>query len=258
MATTAKKKNARKNPSAKQLAWRKKFGRLVRAGAFRKGTKKRNPVAKKRATTGNSVSVRRNGKKLFGAAAQAVLKSRKKRSNGGSAIHRLVNKKRGVARKTNSPKRMTASVKRTRRNPSTGELYEQFQGRAPVESFEVIVPDGAPRDGYVLGVLGEIATNKETITFDPNEAFLVADKNNNLYVGLTKATNNGFDANENLGEIKSISYVTIKDHLEGEEIEYVHKFGEEGGDRPVLIANEKTQLEIVGGDYFITEDGIRD
>lgn len=300
--------------SAKQIAWRKKFAKLVKAGAYRKGSakKKRNvahpsskrlvsyakkvkarattkPAAKRSSTKKkNPVSCIRNGKRIYGAAAQAVLKSRGKKMNGSKkrATKRPVAKRRnsltpfpgavpvrkyfrsGTARlsawkdaeKRGQQRLFSMNGRRRKRNSaaSTAEAFEQFQGRAPSATIDVMIPDTAPKDVYVLGMLTEIKTDRDEISFDPGDAYLVADKNDNLYVGATKATNSAFESNEFLGEIKELSYVTVKDHLDGEEMEYVHKLGEEGGEKPALITNEKCQLEIIGGDYFITADGIRD
>lgn len=272
--------------SAKQIAWRKKFARLVKAGAYRKGAAKKRNVAhpsskrlvgyakkvKAKATTKpaakrssakkkNPVSCIRNGKRIYGAAAQAVLKSRGKKANGSTkrATKRPVAKKRTGTKRVNA-RPLLKQTNRRRRNSasSTAEAYEQFQGRPSGSTIDVMIPDTAPKDVYVLGMLTEIKTDRDEISFDPGDAYLVADKNDNLYVGATRATNSAFEANEFIGEVKELSYVTTKDHLDGEEIEYVHKLGEEGGAKPALITNEKCQLEFIGGDYFITADGIRD
>jgi hypothetical protein len=264
--------------TAKQIAWRKKFGKMAKSGAFRKGgakksrvtsSRKRNtakqPAAKRPATKRpatrkkNPVSCIRNGKRIYGAAAAAVLKKRKNSTKRKTTAPNSRRRSAPVARRKNSL-RSVRPYTRKRRNSAatTSEAYEQFQGRATASTVEVMIPDDAPRDVYVLGMLAEIKTREEDIKFEPGEAYLVADKDDNLYVGATRAANSVFEPNEFLGELQSISYVTVKDHLDGEEIEYVHKLGEEGGEKPTLATNDKGQLEILGGDYFITADGIRD
>jgi hypothetical protein len=61
-----------------------------------------------------------------------------------------------------------------------------------------------------------------------------------------------------LGEMPSIDYITEKGHINaGEEVHYTHKTGEEGGERPLLCADEYGNLLIVGGDYTIHAEGIR-
>lgn len=60
-----------------------------------------------------------------------------------------------------------------------------------------------------------------------------------------------------LGELVNVTYKTKK---RGEKAEFfVHEFGEEGGRRPTLAMDiENKKLHIVGGDYDVTADGIKD
>jgi hypothetical protein len=66
----------------------------------------------------------------------------------------------------------------------------------------------------------------------------------------------------NLGEVFSISYFTDKHHLEGPKYqkdgtEYIHKFGEEGGERPTLVYDKLNQrMILIGGSYEVRDDGI--
>lgn len=323
--------------TAKQIAWRKKFAKLAKSGAFVKKavrTRKRNiaegfydasgfhpirgasdykpflagetPKGKHKAAQTrrrkaslaaakgslskrkkNPVSCIRNGKRIYGAAAQAVLKKRNssvraKKVKASSRVRKVEEKlyKGTVAKDRYSRKpaksrwvkkqtrahtrhmstltRLQRPVKRRRRNSasSTDAAYEQFQGRPASATIDVLIPDTAPKDVYVLGGLTEIKTSLDEITFDEGDAYLLASKDDDLVIGATKATNSVFEPNEFLGEIKEISYLTTKSHMEDEPIEYVHKLGEEGGQRPALITNEKCQLEIVGGEYWIDQDGI--
>lgn len=60
-----------------------------------------------------------------------------------------------------------------------------------------------------------------------------------------------------LGQLVNVTYKTSK----GREppTYYEHEFGEEGGDKPDLIADvDNKRLHIIGGDYNITEAGIID
>lgn len=60
-----------------------------------------------------------------------------------------------------------------------------------------------------------------------------------------------------LGELVNVTYKTKK---RGEKAQFfVHEFGEEGGRRPTLAMDiENKKLHIVGGDYDVTADGIKD
>jgi hypothetical protein len=334
-AATTKKKN----PTAKQLAWRKKFAKLVKSGAFAKKavrTRRRNiaegfydasgfhpirgsadykpfragetPKGKHKAAQTrrrkaslaaakgslsrrkkNPVSVVKNGNRLYGAAAQAVLKSRKKKvansskSRSKKAVGRAIkrglsfgqsralkkrstklsmwgNRRKSSGTKTRSTRLSAWNPRRRKRNSasSTSAAYAEFQGRPATATIDVLIPDNAPTDVYVLGGLTEIKTTLDEIEFDDGDAYLLASKTDDLVIGATRTTNSAFEPNEFLGEIKEISYLTTKSHMEDEPIEYVHKLGEEGGQRPALITNEKCQLEIVGGDYWIDSAGIHD
>jgi len=60
-----------------------------------------------------------------------------------------------------------------------------------------------------------------------------------------------------LGELVNVTYKTKK---RGEKAQhFIHEFGEEGGRRPTLAMDiENKKLHIVGGDYDVTADGIKD
>jgi len=65
-----------------------------------------------------------------------------------------------------------------------------------------------------------------------------------------------------LGEVYSIGYFTDKHHLTGPKEQkrgtpYEHKFGEQGGERPVLVYDTvNKRVELVGGGYEIRDEGI--
>ena len=63
----------------------------------------------------------------------------------------------------------------------------------------------------------------------------------------------------NLGEVKEIEYQEAKPHLgHKKQTIFFHKMGEEGGRRPVLIADGKGGLKLRGGSYRIEREGIVD
>lgn len=65
-----------------------------------------------------------------------------------------------------------------------------------------------------------------------------------------------------LGEVYSIGYFTDKHHLTGPKEQkrgtpYEHKFGEQGGERPMLVYDTvNKRVELVGGGYEIRDEGI--
>jgi hypothetical protein len=60
-----------------------------------------------------------------------------------------------------------------------------------------------------------------------------------------------------LGELHSIVYRAKKSHLDNKIVDYEHEFGEEGGKCPMLCADSSGGLHILGGDYMIEPEGIR-
>jgi hypothetical protein len=66
-----------------------------------------------------------------------------------------------------------------------------------------------------------------------------------------------------IGEVFSISYFADKHHLTGPKsqaygTEYIHEFGEDGGDRPILVYDARDKkMKLVGGSYKVEEEGIK-
>lgn len=57
-----------------------------------------------------------------------------------------------------------------------------------------------------------------------------------------------------IGTLVSVVYRTSKG---GEDAEWEHEFGEDGGDPPLLVLDQRTgELHIVGGTYRVTTRGI--
>ena len=62
------------------------------------------------------------------------------------------------------------------------------------------------------------------------------------------------DVLTNIGDLVNVTYETNKG---GEEAQWIHAFGEEGGRRPKLAVDpDNKRLHIVGGDYTVTSKGI--
>lgn len=243
---------AKKPPTKKQLAARRKFVAMVRAraraakaakrGAARKAVTRRSPArsaqsrrpaAKRQATNRRkkSVTVHKNGKVLHGAAALAVLKSRKKAVN-----------------------------RHKRRNSSTPagiqELHQSFLGRPSSRSFEMTAPAGTPVHLVQLGILTRLVAKREEFKFEESErVVLAANTRGKLYIVGSPAIEPGAD----FGKLEKVHYIARKTHIEnGRTVEYVHKFGEEGGTPPDLVSDADGSLRIKGGTYYITADGIAD
>lgn len=66
------------------------------------------------------------------------------------------------------------------------------------------------------------------------------------------------DVGMKLGELASVTYQTRKGNEKADSY-YEHEFGEEGGAKPELVLDiDNDKLHIVGGDYVVTDAGIKD
>lgn len=135
------------------------------------------------------------------------------------------------------------------------DIYREFLGRDPDGAVDALAPDDAPEYLAALGILKTLVTDAGTYDFDVQDGFVIAvDARGNLWViGEHRLT-----PNVELGEAHELSYITEKDHLEKELLEYVHEFGESGGSRPRVYTDEEGFLRFTGGDYWITAAGIID
>lgn len=220
----------------------------------------------------NRVTVRRNGHTLHGAAAQAVLNSRKrstKRSTtkrrGTLLSERKKNRRRvkvgngifrSAARRAIS-RRLHSPIGRRRRNQAPAgveAIHRAFLGRPTDAVSTMPAPDGTPRDVAVLGELVQLKSETETFDFSPGEAQLAANPRGDLFV----LGDCSVESNTDFGRLHELSYVAEKEHLEGKEVEYYHKFGEEGGRPPKLRTDREGMFHIVGGSYSIQPEGITD
>jgi hypothetical protein len=249
----------KRKPTRKQLAARKKFVKMVRARARASRAAKRNAGAKsvtrhmtrtaapsrKRATARNArkaITVVKNGRRLHGAAAQAVINARKKNSgkragtllsgrkkNSGRKVVRLSpSKQGGVHRRTRAYKRVgnkgfwSGQIKRAvgrrlhapirrRRNQSSAieEVHQRFLGRPIDNTFEIEAPDGTPKDVVVMPLTLLVTDEGEEFAFKEGEAFLGIDTSDHLHV----LGDIHIESNADLGHIEEVRYVAQKDHL---------------------------------------------
>ncbi len=295
----------KKAPSRKQLAARKKFVKMVRARAKALkaakraiGTKARRAPAKrvtrrapaKRRNTmkrkAPSVSVMKAGRRLFGAAAAAVLAKQgakkrnprvvvKVKANGKRRSTLLTGRKRNGVFRTAArraiARRLSAPIRFGRRRnsgvPSNIQaVHKMFLGRESTKAFNVTAPSDTPKDVAVLGPLVCLKTKDETFEFGRGEAWLATDgQAKKLYIlGDKYAT--ALDPNANYGPITEVRYEARKDHINpfrfrkrrrnASVTEYFHFFGEEDGRRPHLRSDRDRLLHISGGNFKIRAEGI--
>jgi hypothetical protein len=164
-------------------------------------------------------------------------------------------------------------------NPSAAALREKFTGM-PAEHSKVYDIPGMPAGEYaklgdllslfVKPIAGGAGAQVREIRFNKNaRPDLIADTNGQLYFingdqditdqwTLFNHTANA-DGRIELGEVRKIDYKQRKVHLPEPDVdEWQHMFGEESGVRPTLWFNSHLKrLELEGGEYSITPEGIR-
>ena len=198
--------------------------------------------------------VMRNGKKLYGAAAAAVLKSRKKATRKKT----LANQKRAHSpiRKKSSKKAAWAKRATRRRNQSPAQLAaisETFLGR-PMNGrvANKYAPASAPKDLADLGRLVEIRTTKEQFNFSPSDGYrLAANGTGKLWIVASK--DERIEASTDLGEIVQLTYSARKTHHDNKMFDHYHDFN---SPRPHLRTDSDGKLLITGGAYKVLSEGI--
>lgn len=174
--------------------------------------------------------------------------------------------------------RKTTTRKPTRRRSNPGDetseaaaLYERFHGKPASSAHEYNQPD----EDLVLAELGNLVqlivdTPAGEVSLDFLRGTKVASSPNGkqLYfvggdqtvdldeVGLSDQE--GRDHIE-IGLVQTIVYHTRKGFHNFEPVDYVHEFGEEGGDEPLLCYDAVSRgLFLVGGSYEVRPEGIVD
>lgn len=166
----------------------------------------------------------------------------------------------------------------SRRNPGSAEgLFEEFHGRPSGEELIVGEEEKYRDDLAVLGELRELVVVEKPkgkrgtpVVFDGDDNVMLASTpsgNQYLFVGGDQRLEpRDFGVREkkdkvSLGWVHSVTYYTDKQHLSGpkDAWEYEHKFGEEGGELPMLVYDRLNErMELVGGSYKTTGRGIED
>ena len=198
---------------------------------------------------------------------------------GGKPRRTRSKKKRAAARKASATARHRAStkarksttsrlasrslfrsvpLKKKRRNPNVKELREKFTGTASRKTATMNASEGTPTSLAKLGKLILIKAERGTIQPASGTTWLCADAKGKLHLTTTAARLVDGPA-QNFGEVIQIEYEVSKPHLGHKNPTiFFHKMGEDGGKRPLLIADGKGGLKLRGGSYRIEREGIVD
>lgn len=151
-------------------------------------------------------------------------------------------------------------------SPKSRQNFERFHGRPSRKTRTLSAPDGTPKSLAITGPLHKLITRKVVVPFykmrkrNPGgQVFLAESDNGGLHIVAEGMGLPIGPPNTDFGAIEKVEYDMPdgKPHLGYQEpTGFVHKFGEEGGQKPHLETNEKGEYLITGGDYYITERGI--
>ena len=168
-------------------------------------------------------------------------------------------------RNTPKPKK-----RRKKANPVRSKAYESFQGRKPKKTTEMAVSHFAPKRLAQLGDLIEIKLvgQREKLDFTSNAKtnphpfkLCTNSRSTKLWIAGRKiAKKNPKLAKsklEAIGEIDHVVYGTRKPHHgDNDYTHYIHKLGEETGERPMLCIDREGYPVMHGGAYKIEARGI--
>jgi hypothetical protein len=149
--------------------------------------------------------------------------------------------------------------------------YAGFQGRESTKEMNLDGPVNLPKRTWVLGRLWELGVVGRTpLNFrrrdgKPTRRFWLLSDYANKYLWIAGPPMAHPDPTIKEGEVRpfgtltSVCYETRKDHLDDEvDTPYEHDFGEEGGRKPILGIDRDGYAHIIGGDFIITDLGIKD
>lgn len=155
-----------------------------------------------------------------------------------------------------------------------GAAFERFQGRRPTDVLDVDTEVSAPP---VLSKLGDLVSltvltldgSKKKISFSQEDRVIAAQNPSGdqiYFVGGNQDVRPllkdlGVDASKDLvelGQCVEIEYFTRKSLDNFQAVRYYHQFGEESGVIPTLAFDQPDlRLELIGGEYYIRPEGIR-
>jgi hypothetical protein len=152
------------------------------------------------------------------------------------------------------------------------ELYQEFHGREPREILEMQEALAQGTDYAALGALVQLvfkdgSGKRLEISFEGDRVKVAANPegtqiyffggNQNVGGSLEEASADASKDFVELGECLEIVYTAQKGFDGFQTIDYVHKFGEDGGAKPTLVyAKQMKKLLLIGGDYRVEAPGI--
>jgi len=143
-------------------------------------------------------------------------------------------------------------------SPATRAIREKFTGTKSRKTATMNASNGTPKNLAKLGKLVLIKTANGIIKPGNGITWLCADAKGKLHLA-TSAARLVEGPARNFGEVSQIEYEARKPHLSYKnQTIFFHKMGEEGGKKPVLIADGKGGLKLRGGSYRIEREGIVD
>lgn len=245
----------KKNPMQKKAT--KKVSKKKPAKKTVKKVSKKKPAKKATKKNGLLSKVRK------------AIKSRRALSKATKSYKKELKLKKKIAKtsaKKSQAERTFASnpKKETARKapPSVKKIRKEFAGFSRSKALVLHTPKGLPKDVALLGDLKELKLYGKAKPVRFRSAKLGAYSNGGrrrLCIGLQEKRPVKNPAQEqDLGEVQSVVYKTAKPHLGfNNAVYFKHKFGEEGGARPRLILTTDGLLKLVGGDYTVKKEGIR-
>lgn len=141
---------------------------------------------------------------------------------------------------------------RKKLNPSPASVFSEFRGKDATTRTQVKAASGTPKVLAKLGTLIELHVEGKKLHFGPG-ASLAADGRKKLHIVGTKFARPNPPGEVEYGEIKSVTYRSIKPHIDENVVDYIHKFSVP---RPKLVVDEEGYALIEGGRYSMDADGI--
>lgn len=276
MKAASKKRRSNKAPSAKQLAARRKFAAAAKArskAAKAARPRKRNKTIIKKAlkviVLNPGTVVRR---KVRNSHMDLVIRgTAEKTAKGWKVGRKVIAQGKGITpissgyyldkatgtifakRARNKAAKKRNSAKTT---PKIKAIAESFSGRKVRSVSTLNVSEGSPKNLAKLGKLVLIETQGGTIKPASGTTWLCADAKGKLHLATSAASLYDGGA-RNFGKVLQVEYEASKPHLgHSHSTIFSHEMGEEGGKKPVLIADGKGGLKFRGGSYRITREGI--
>lgn len=144
------------------------------------------------------------------------------------------------------------------------ETYdENLAGLGELVEFEILQPDGKS----VIPISWQDSPKRPIVCCDGNgENIELVGGDQGLDLDELDIPSVEMETNKReivIGSIFSISYFADKHHLVGPKIqakgtEYIHEFGEDGGELPTLVYDRRDKkMKVVGGSYKVEAEGIK-